>query len=370
MNALPTHLLKPRVRSTIDYVAQKLGVLKLCERRMRTSLTILMYHRVLPEHECRNYPLESLVVPDQAFEEQVNWLQHHCRVLPVREALLAFNSAGNAASRRPIVALTFDDGYLDNYNAVAPMLERRDMRATFFVTTGFVAKGGPLWFDQAAHVWKHLSAPVRRDMIHLFQQERLFPQSINVPDAPDVPWWMQQLKQLPFVVRQKCILAAAENAAHDLNYDLFQPMQPEHLRKLAKVGHEIAGHTVNHPILTQLDDRRILHELAHSRATLQNWTDDSIQGLCYPNGNFNSRVLRLATQLGYRYACTTRPGVNGINSSPMQLKRVAITQRHVLNSRRGADTRAFRSEVCQFRQWMRQTADSGWEAATDVKETV
>ena len=131
------------LRSGFDCLALASGLLKLYENRMRQGLTILMYHRVLPPTQCRAYPLASLPIPVEVFRRQMQWLSSNCRVLPLREAVAEL--AGGGPFARPLVAITFDDGYWDNFELAAPVMEEYGLRGTFFVTSGFVANGEPQW---------------------------------------------------------------------------------------------------------------------------------------------------------------------------------------------------------------------------------
>ena len=48
--------------------------------------------------------------------------------------------AGRPRDGGPYVAITFDDGYVDNRVHALPRLAARGMTATFFVTAGFVER--------------------------------------------------------------------------------------------------------------------------------------------------------------------------------------------------------------------------------------
>ena len=50
------------------------------------------------------------------------------------------------------IALTFDDGYLDNLEYAAPVLERAGLPATFFLTSGWLGKPGEYWWDTLERV--------------------------------------------------------------------------------------------------------------------------------------------------------------------------------------------------------------------------
>ena len=53
------------------------------------------------------------------------------------------------------VALTFDDGYRDNYELGLPILKRNDAPATVFLTSGFVNQDDVLWNDKVSFALKH-----------------------------------------------------------------------------------------------------------------------------------------------------------------------------------------------------------------------
>jgi peptidoglycan/xylan/chitin deacetylase (PgdA/CDA1 family) len=74
--------------------------------------------------------------PDQ-FDQQMRWRKEHCDVIPLREAL--DRAAGDRDPRsKPAVAITFDDGYDDNFVHAYPILQRHGIEASFFVTTGCI----------------------------------------------------------------------------------------------------------------------------------------------------------------------------------------------------------------------------------------
>lgn len=73
-------------------------------------------------------------------------------------------------------------------------------------------------------------------------------------------------------------------------------------------GHEIAGHSVNHPTLTQIeDDEKVIYEVEHDRQTLSEVMGYEVVGFAYPNGGVNNddRVEALIRKhSGVKYART------------------------------------------------------------------
>jgi peptidoglycan/xylan/chitin deacetylase (PgdA/CDA1 family) len=90
---------------------------------------ILCYHSIHPT-------LTFASATPQEFDEQVRWMKQHCSVVSLIEALE--DAGGSGWNGRPRVALTFDDGYVDNFVHAMPVLLEHGVTATFFVTTGFV----------------------------------------------------------------------------------------------------------------------------------------------------------------------------------------------------------------------------------------
>lgn len=92
----------------------------------RQRVTVLLYHRVCDSLR------DSVTVGIEQFERQMNDVRKRCRVVSIEDVV-----AGTVSRRslRPIVAVTFDDGYRDNFEYAAPILLRCGVPAAFFVST-------------------------------------------------------------------------------------------------------------------------------------------------------------------------------------------------------------------------------------------
>lgn len=297
--------------SILDHAAYWSGVTTRYRRRVSHGITILMYHKVLPVNRAALYPLSNLVITAETFEKHARWLASHCRVMTVREAIA--NEGREAKVEKPVVCISFDDGYRDNAECAAPILERHGLRATFFVTTDFVA-GRPLWFDRAAWAWRKLGPRQLADRMG--------------SDGPvtDVNRWLGGLKHRPPAERGRLVDAVSDGITDDMPEDVFGAMSIQQLRTLHETGHEIASHTKTHPILPTLDDATLDDELRTSRQHLAEWLGQEPKGFSYPNGNHDGRIVEAVTEAGYRYACTVQRGHNPPNGDHLRLKRRMISQ--------------------------------------------
>ncbi|MEN8079062.1 polysaccharide deacetylase family protein [Clostridioides difficile] len=97
-------------------------------------IPILMYHSISDED-----PNNNLLVPPAMFEEQMAWLEENDFTAMSMDEVLEAMETGKVP-KRPI-AITFDDGYSDNYTSAFPSLKDHGLKATFFVITDGVDDG-------------------------------------------------------------------------------------------------------------------------------------------------------------------------------------------------------------------------------------
>jgi len=336
---------KTLIRQTLDTGAAGLGVLRACERRMVGAVTILTYHRVLPDERALAYPLSSLAMPQSMFEQQVQWLAEQCRLLPLSEAIRSLNAP--EMHDRPVVCITFDDGYADNAEIAAPTLDRHDARATFFITAGAVRERKVLWHDRAVMAWQQHGSEAGAIAERALNMERA---TCGARDAREFARW---LKQRSPGQRDQALQAVLSNAPHAPNAAPFRLMSIEQVQALHATGHEIASHTLSHALLPQLDDHELERELAGSRSTIAEWTDASPLGIGYPNGDVDDRVVQAAQAAGYSYGCTTAPGRNVPATDRMRLMRIDMNPHRVIGPNGRLSMTAFRGEVCLLHERLR-----------------
>jgi len=315
---------------------------------MRGALTVLTYHRVLPEPLASRYPYPSLAMPEPAFERQVGWLAQSCAVLPVGEALEAMRAGPRVD--RPLVSITFDDGYEDNL-AAAAILERRGLRATFFVTLQPIEKRQILWFDRAAALWvRDGPGPIRGALAGVA------PSSIEARPFPgELPGWIELLRGAG-ADRRVDLLDAVEGLLGALPAEAaaqYRLMTAGDVVALSRKGHEVASHTLSHPFLTDLTPPRLREELTASRAILAGWLGREVDGFCYPAGDHDGATVQAVRAAGYRYACTTEEGANGAGADPFRLRRIDVTADRATRPGRGHDAVGFRMEVSGLRHAIR-----------------
>ena len=160
-------------------------------RRRNSPYQILMYHRARDPRGPR------LGAGDSApFESQMEILARFWQVLPLEELVVRAH-ADDVPPRA--VAITFDDGYRDNYEVAYPALRRFNLPATIFLATGAIETGIRLWHDR---VFDAFAATTRPEFV--VREERL-PLTTALEKWRSLRRYLDRLRALPPVDRDALI---------------------------------------------------------------------------------------------------------------------------------------------------------------------
>jgi len=195
---------------------------------------ILLYHRIFaPSAD----PVMLCVTP-ACFESHLEFLKKYYNVLPLSELsgrLATGTLEGDEA------AITFDDGYRDNLVNALPLLEKYDIPATIFITTGQLGK-------KASFVW-----------------------------------------DMKYVASDRATFLSDEDIRILSNHRLI----------------EIGAHTDTHRRLSDLDAAEQRADISESKTILENITGKKITAFAYPFGNvhdFDESSKKIAKELGFNFS--------------------------------------------------------------------
>jgi peptidoglycan/xylan/chitin deacetylase (PgdA/CDA1 family) len=246
---------------------------------------------------------------------------------------------------KPQVAITFDDGYADNYYSAFPILKDVGAPATIFVTTGFLdGRVEPPWdalnrlLLEPTVLPETLELRVGRRLRrwHIVAEEGLAEHGTNTTQTPsgafDRPRLHRELTTLLLDLTpadRGCVMEQLRDWAGGRR-------EQRHAHRFMTAGElaqldrssliEIGAHTVNHPVLSALPHSAQHYELARSKADLENILDRRVNGFSYPYGSwadYSRESVRIARRL-FGYACANTPGRVTSGSDRHQLPRVIV----------------------------------------------
>lgn len=109
----------------------------------RAPVCVLFYHRIADTSP------NDWTLPVAEFRRQLDWLARRFDFVTLQEAQ---RRLGDGKSRRPAVAITFDDGYGENCETAVPLLLKRRIPFTYFVSTRIIRDQTAFPHDLAAGV--------------------------------------------------------------------------------------------------------------------------------------------------------------------------------------------------------------------------
>lgn len=271
---------------------------------------ILTLHHVRPARPDAFQPNRLLEVTPKFFERVLRLLRRkRVDVISLDEMHRRF-IAGDF--KRRFVVLTFDDGYKDIKEFAYPLLKKYEMPFALYIPTSFPDQLGELWWlgleaviAQNGRIGLTINGEHRYfDCATVAQKRELF---------SEVYGYLRSLKterELRAVVRELCACYKVDMAAfcRDLSMTWSE---------IAEMAEDplvtIGAHTVSHSMLKKIsDDAAVRAEMEQSRAVLEAALGKRPEHLAYPVGDSTSagpREFRIAAELGFKTAVTTRPGV-------------------------------------------------------------
>ena len=280
-----------------------------------SRLSILIFHRVHAKTDPL-FPHE----PDAArFDAMMRYVSSTYRVLTLGEAVEHLNQ--NTLPPRSLV-ITFDDGYADNAEVALPILQRYGLRATFFVSTGFL-DGGRMWNDsviECIRACNHAQIDLGPLGLERFSLSSLAERT-SVIDLI-----LPRIKYLPLAEREMAV-ASLQKICGVAELPQRLMMISSQVRDLHRSGMEIGAHTVNHPILMSTTSTEAEHEISEGKRTLESLIEAPVEVFAYPNGkpdqDYDHSHAMMVEALGFRGAVSTAPGVAQAGDDLYQLPRFA-----------------------------------------------
>lgn len=281
-------------------------------------VVVLNYHRI-GDGSRSEYDRELWSATEEVFDEQVAFLARHCDVIGPGDIEAALGSR-----RGRHVLITFDDGYLDNYELAFPVLRRHGVPAVFFVATGFIDRPSLPW-------WDAIACRVRRTHAARLDLRPWIAEPLVLSDdsrAQPVKRILTAYKSLPEDEARRLLARLAEETAVDVPERVDGHwMDWDMLREMSRAGMTIGGHTVNHPVLARLAPGRQAEEIEGCAARIAGEIGRPMEYFAYPVGSrdaFDDATEECLGRLGVRYAFSYYGGIVSPSSRRYDMQRVAV----------------------------------------------
>jgi peptidoglycan/xylan/chitin deacetylase (PgdA/CDA1 family) len=301
---------------------------------MRRAAVVLVYLRIVDAvPDFLDYAPSGMTVTQADFEAQMRYLLRHYRVVPLED--IATRVSLGQPLDDSMCAVTFDDGWRDNYTHAFPVLRALNVPATIFLATHFIDGHPWFWEERAKYVLGHLHQrygdgaldPATQSAVERLLEPRQLGTVLRVARA-ELPGRLTAVVNDLRTVAPEVLSAAmaALEAALQLP-GLHEPrrfMTWDEVREMAAAGITFGAHTASHENLERCDLSTADAEMRRSRDVIAAQIGRAPQLFAYPYGKHTLAVRQLAEQVGFASALTTGPGLIREGDDRMGLNRIDI----------------------------------------------
>jgi len=284
-------------------------------------VAILMYHGVVRE------PLDVddwCFLNEEDFRQQIQYLKDHFEVVTLAEVVARLR---RGEVRRPTAAITFDDGYQNNYDVAFPILREAALPATIFLSTGLVGTAQTVWFCHLIRALAETTLPrlewngFRIDLNGAAARARACARlQASLKDLPHARL-IEELHGILKALDEETDRPAEAGSP-------FRILDAASIRAMADSGLiDFGAHTQSHVILAHLPPEEQRVEIERSVAEVARLTGRPCRFFAYPNGlrkDFDAASEEILRSLAIEAAVTTISGANNQRTPPLELRRYGI----------------------------------------------
>jgi len=315
-----------RVTACLKWIFLQVGVYAVIRKLFpRRAVAVLRYHAVCAA-PC-TYASRSICVTPEAFRRHLRYLTARYPVLPLHEAVERLQKG----ERLPVntIAITFDDGYHDNYLAFR-ILQEYGATATFFLTTNCIDDREIFWVSEV----RHLILQTARTRFALDVQTVSHHFELTSPAQRETAVSVvTRLLKSCTIAEREAVREALRTALDDVDATFEDGplmLSSDQIREMLAGGMTIGGHTLSHCNLPSAGLQDAAYELTECRHDLLRRFGLATAAMAYPNGGANAyvtdEVQRLAQEAGYSSAWTSAHGYVTADTDWYRGPRIAVRE--------------------------------------------
>lgn len=320
--------IKKTIKYCIEILAANIG--RHTRSNKSPQLLIIMYHRILPSSDIRAKQEEpGMLVTPETFKSHLITLSEYFEFVSLADWIERKNNGLDLPDKA--CAITFDDGWKDNYEFAFPILKEQKVPATIYLVSDMMNTDKVFWperltytlaliANEHAHLWSHPCLAWLKEKKCGYQFNQIPPTkdqaSEIIQNAKDLTDDEIQ-RRLDSIYKELELTENHESDAALLNWKQAKEMMDSGI-------FEIGSHTCNHIRLNKhIDKETLKKEIINSKQTLESKLGVDVKTFCYPNGDYTDQAIDVVKN-EYIAAVTTESGWNNSESPDYTLQRIAV----------------------------------------------
>ncbi len=280
---------KKIARKIVFPLVLKLNLEKLFSFFAADNKLILVYHGVV---EQPNHGVSVGPIALSQFEEHLKYFKANFDIVSQEEIFQMYRSGHKP--KRKTIAITFDDGYENNYLLAYPLLKKYAVPATMYIISKCIEDDNLVtWYDTV-------------DLVkHRISVEELKKHSLKGVDVHSIDDLRAYIKRADMQARE--LLFEDLNRQADIRDVIaktdrthWKLMNSNQIAELANSGLvEIGAHSHNHPNLGEVALAHAAHEISRSKQLLEEVIQKEVKSIAFPDGSYTSEVKSLCLSAGF-----------------------------------------------------------------------
>jgi len=306
------------IKKLVLPVLYHLGMFHVLSGISRRRKVILMYHGLTSDNN--SFQINPRHIPVNVFRKHLRFLQRNFTIVSMDEYKRRVTRDDN--SRERFAAITFDDGYKNNLQAV-PVAEKVNAPFTIYIITGKIGGDEIPMPDQIDHMIDHTS--IRQ--VHFANEDfafhrlhgrkkfrkQVFQQYRNIPE-----------NQRAEFVNEIAMLLGFPEAPKQVADEQLEFLTEEDIKYLSNKDLVTLGsHTVNHKNLLRSTPEEIDYEMEQSKEVLSTLTGNEIIHFSYPFGLYD-KCSKERVKRYYETATAIRPTINKSGEDLFEIERLGL----------------------------------------------
>lgn len=292
-------------------------------RHLENGLYCFNYHRI-GHADATQFDSNVFSCTVERFEEHVEYYKKSFRVVNLEELSAYLND--DRPIDEKLALITFDDGYIDNYQLAFPVLKKHDVSAVFFLPTDFIGTEKLTWWDETAWYIRNTKA----DRVQLsFMQEPVIINTRNYSLAiRDVLKALKQDRSIRIEDKIAELRRALSPDGDDMKLRERLFLNWAEAAEMLDAGMDIGSHSNSHELLSHLTREEQRYQIQQSIKKLEENLKAEVSAFAYPVGgadSYTQETVELLKEVDIKLAFTFIEGVNlDLRKNPYELRRLSV----------------------------------------------
>ena len=293
-----------------------------------SKVSIVMYHYVRDLKNSRYPNIKGLDI--KLFKDQIEYFNNEFNVITMEDMLLAIYNKANLPKNS--LLLTFDDGYLDNYTNVLPILKEYNMQGSFFISSKTFVENkvldvNKIHFILASKDEKLICEDIFKLLNYYRGENFKIPENKVLYDKLTNRTSRYDNKEVVFIKQllQNELEESLRNIIADklfksivgVNEEAFAKelyMNYDQIKFMKKSGMYIGIHGYSHEWLGKLKKESMINDINKGMEALDEVIDKNTLVINYPYGSYNDDVIEHSKKIGCKAGVSTEVNIVDIET--------------------------------------------------------